>query len=87
MDLILKGKVRINETEEWTKIGFVNGSGNSNSPKNYSFEDKNINFGTYLYRLKQMDNDGQFKHSDIVEVFTGSAPTTYAAWTKLSESV
>ncbi len=71
-------KSKNNETEEWAKIGFTNGSGNSNSPKNYSFEDKNINYGTYCYRLKQIDNSGQFKHSDIVEVFTGTAPTIYA---------
>ncbi len=67
----IERKSKNNQTEEWTKIGFVNGSGNSNSPKDYTFEDKNINYGTYFYRLKQMDNDGQFKHSDIVEVFTG----------------
>jgi hypothetical protein len=53
---------------EWEKIGFVNGSGNSNSPKNYSFVDSKVSTGKYSYRLKQLDNDGQFEYSNTVEV-------------------
>lgn len=52
----------------WGKIGFVNGNGNSNSPKDYSFVDDNISSGRYSYRLKQIDNDGQFEYSKIIEV-------------------
>lgn len=53
----------------WKKIGFVSGSGNSNSPKEYSFIDKNPNGGSrFIYRLKQIDNDGKFEYSDEVEV-------------------
>jgi len=52
----------------WEKIGFVNGNGNSNSPKSYSYEDKNITAGRYSYRLKQIDNDGQFEYSKAIEV-------------------
>lgn len=55
---------------EWNKLGFVEGSGNSNSPKNYSFTDKDLFAGgsKFEYRLKQIDNDGAFEYSDIVEV-------------------
>ena len=53
---------------DWEKIGFVNGNGNSNSPKNYSFVDDNITAGTYSYRLKQIDNDGQFEYSKAIEI-------------------
>jgi len=64
----------------WKKIGFVNGEGNSNSPKEYSFVD-NIGLtgakGAYLYRLKQLDNDGKFKYSGIVEINLGSIPTRF----------
>ena len=53
----------------WNKIGFVKGNGNSNSPKDYSFVDKNLTGGgKYQYRLKQIDNDGRFKYSNIIEV-------------------
>jgi hypothetical protein len=54
--------------EDWTKIGFVEGHGNSNSPKEYSFIDKNINSEKYAYRLKQIDTDGSFTYSDVVEI-------------------
>ncbi len=53
---------------EWEKIGFVNGNGNSNSPKNYSFIDDNVTAGKYSYRLKQIDNDGQFEYSKTINV-------------------
>jgi len=53
----------------WEKIGFVNGNGNSNSPKDYSFIDNNPNSsGEIWYRLKQIDNDGQFEYSDEINV-------------------
>ncbi len=53
---------------KWEKIGFVQGNGNTNSPKEYSFVDENLNGGSkFQYRLKQIDNDGQFAYSDVVE--------------------
>jgi hypothetical protein len=52
----------------WEKIGFVNGNGNSNSPKSYSFVDDKVNAGKYSYRLKQIDNDGQYEYSKTIEV-------------------
>jgi hypothetical protein len=60
---------RINE-EEWNSIGFVEGHGNSNSPKEYSYSDKELFAGgsKFQYRLKQIDNDGSFEYSDVVEV-------------------
>jgi hypothetical protein len=63
-------EVQRSETQNynWTKIGFVNGSGNSNSPNEYSFTDKTISYGSYAYRLKQLDNDGAHTYSDVIEV-------------------
>ena len=55
----------------WEKIGFVNGNGNSNSPKEYSYMDKNLKSGSYSYRLKQIDNDGTYDYSNIVELKIG----------------
>jgi hypothetical protein len=53
----------------WKKIGFVSGSGNSNSEKNYSFTDSYPTGGSkFSYRLKQIDNDGSFEYSSVVEV-------------------
>jgi hypothetical protein len=58
-----------NTNVSWLKIGFIQGSGNSNSNKEYSFTDKDISAsGKYSYRLKQIDKDGQFKYSATTEV-------------------
>lgn len=55
--------------DNWTKVGFVEGAGNSNSPKKYSFVDKNLVGGTkFVYRLKIIDIDGTFEYSDEVTV-------------------
>lgn len=63
----------------WTKIGFVEGNGNSNSPKEYSFTDKNLVGGTkFQYRLKKIDNDGKYEYSDIVEI--NFIPTEFALY-------
>jgi hypothetical protein len=45
----------------WQTIGFVEGCGNSTTPKDYSFTDKNPIKGILLYRLKQIDFDGSYK--------------------------
>ncbi|MCB9249074.1 MAG: T9SS type A sorting domain-containing protein [Ignavibacteriales bacterium] len=59
--------------ENGVKIAFVEGHGNSNSPKYYSYSDKSLTTsGKYLYRLKQVDIDGTFEYSDAVEVNFGA---------------
>ncbi|MFZ1517933.1 MAG: S8 family serine peptidase [Ignavibacteriaceae bacterium] len=60
----------------YEKIGFINGNGNSNSPKNYSYQDNSVSAGKYSYRLKQIDNDGQFEYSEVIEIDLG-LPTEY----------
>ncbi|HRN27815.1 MAG TPA: T9SS type A sorting domain-containing protein [Ignavibacteriaceae bacterium] len=53
----------------WQKIGFVSGSGNSNSEKSYSFTDAYPSGGSkFSYRLKQIDNDGSYEYSNVIEV-------------------
>jgi hypothetical protein len=59
------------DDNEWIKIGFVNGNGNSNSPKSYGFDDRSVTSGKYSYRLKQIDNDGQYEYSKEIEVDLG----------------
>jgi hypothetical protein len=51
----------------WASIGSVKASVLSNSPKQYSFSDKNLNAGKYQYRLKMIDNDGTIKYSTVTE--------------------
>jgi hypothetical protein len=63
--------------KKWMKVGFVEGSGNSNAPKEYSFTDKAGASGTYSYRLKQIDRDGRFEYSPTVEVVMAHVAQAY----------
>ncbi len=52
----------------WEKIGFVAGFGTTTENKAYSFVNENVSNRTYIYRLKQIDFDGSYEYSDILEV-------------------
>ena len=70
-----------NDEESWGKIGFVQGNGTINSPKEYSFIDSDLPDANQVgYRLKQIDNDGTFAYSKVVSVdlatITGVKNTT-----------
>jgi len=54
--------------EDWRKIGFVNGHGTTTEIQFYSFTDESLSSGKYQYRLKQIDYDGSFEYSKVVEV-------------------
>ena len=49
------------------RIGFVPGFGTTTEPKSYSYTDQSLNNGKYYYRLKQIDYDGSFKYSDVID--------------------
>lgn len=53
---------------DWSNIGFVVGHGTSNILQHYSFIDSTFLSGAYVYRLKQIDNDGTFTFSTEVEM-------------------
>ena len=55
-------------TKNFSTISFVEGAGNSNSPKDYSFTDYLSEGNRFIYRLKQIDTDGTFDYSQEVEV-------------------
>ena len=61
----------------WSKIGFVNGNGTTSESQSYSFKDENISNGKYSYRLKQIDFDGTFSYSNVIEVDL-SLPKTFS---------
>ena len=48
-------------------VGFVEGKGNSTTNQYYSFTDESIP-GKIYYRLKQMDFDGNYNYSQVIEV-------------------
>jgi len=58
------------EKNEWRTIGFKEGKGTTTKTQEYSFIDNlyNVSAGKLFYRLKQIDFDGSFEYSDIIEV-------------------
>ncbi|MBI2419596.1 MAG: T9SS type A sorting domain-containing protein [Ignavibacteriales bacterium] len=68
---------RSRNKNSFVKIGFVEGYGNSNSTKEYRFTDENTPAGKYVYRLKQIDNDGTFEYSKEAAVDI-AMPAKYA---------
>lgn len=53
---------------EFVTVGFVNGNGTTTEAKTYRFVDANLISGNYSYRLKQVDYNGTFAYSEVVNV-------------------
>ncbi len=68
---------RSKDNESFKQIIFVPGFGTTTEPKSYSYTDNSVNSGTYYYRLKQIDFDGSFSYSEVLEVNIG-LPTEFA---------
>lgn len=62
---------------DFSNIGFVNGYGTTAEPKSYSYTDNTVNSGAYYYRLKQIDYNGAFEYSKVIEVEVG-APDNFS---------
>jgi hypothetical protein len=61
----------IGTTDDFMKIGFVQGAGNSNQLNAYQFVDENLKLrpaNDYYFRLKQIDYDGTETYSHIVHL-------------------
>lgn len=63
---------------QWDNIGFVAGNGTTTVPQTYSYTDKNVPSGSYSYRLKQIDFNGTYSYSNIVNIKVGDIPDQYS---------
>jgi hypothetical protein len=61
---------------EFEAIGFVEGHGTTTEIQAYSYIDR-IDVGSYSYRLKQVDFDGTFEYSSVIEADV-PAPAEFA---------
>ena len=58
-------------SDSWSKVGFTSGNGTVSHPSVYKFTENIAGKGKYNYRLKQIDNNGNFNYyplSTLVEV-------------------
>ncbi|MBK8981922.1 MAG: T9SS type A sorting domain-containing protein [Ignavibacteria bacterium] len=62
---------------QWTKAGSVTGNGTTTEQQNYTFTDKNLNSGTYNYRLKQIDYNGNFEYFNLSNEVIIAVPVKY----------
>ncbi len=53
---------------QWSDISFINGAITTANTQNYSFVDKDAGQGNIYYRLKQIDLDGSYAYSKVVEI-------------------
>jgi hypothetical protein len=58
---------RVTEND-FATIGFVRGEGTTTNQTEYSYIDKDLTDGKYYYRLKQIDFNGTYEYSSVVEV-------------------
>ncbi|MEM6806341.1 MAG: T9SS type A sorting domain-containing protein [Bacteroidota bacterium] len=55
------------DAQLFKKVGWVRGFGNSAEVKSYSFSVNDLNPGKNYFRLKQIDFDGAFEYSKVIE--------------------
>ena len=67
----------ISSDNQFVKIGFVKGNGTTKSVSEYTFSDKNLNSGKYQYRLKQIDNNGNFEYHNLSGTVNITVPTKF----------
>jgi hypothetical protein len=63
--------------EEWNSIAFIEGKGTTTENQQYRYVDNVNSAGKYSYRLKQIDYDGSFHYSNVVEVEAGFIPKVF----------
>ncbi len=49
-------------------IGFIEGKGTTSQKSNYLFIDESLKNGVHYYRLKQLDFNGEFERSKIIQI-------------------
>ena len=67
---------RSTDGREFTSVGFVAASGKST----YTFNDAQSTQGTVFYRIRNVDNDGKFKYSNILSLKNGASSLVLRAF-------
>lgn len=65
------------DKENWFTLGFVEGGGTTTNLNYYSFTDNEIPSEIQYYRLKQLDFNGSFEYSKVIEVNSDLTITSY----------
>ena len=88
--------VEIERNAEWVAMGFVDGHGTTQHAQSYTYTVEDLLPGTHRFRLKQIDFDGQFEYSPVVEAtvevpgnyyFSSAYPNPFVEKTRLEFAV
>ena len=53
---------------DFATVSFIKGEGTTTNLKEYSYIDKTLADGKYFYRLKQIDFNGSYEYSNVIEI-------------------
>jgi len=71
-------EVERKSNSNWQKIAFINGNGTSNISNSYVFIDKALHSGSYEYRLKQIDFNGNHEYYYLSSNISIGTPDKFA---------
>lgn len=63
--------------DNYQKVGSIQGNGTTTEIKNYKFSDRNLQTGSYKYRLKQIDYNGNFHYFNLNNEVEVGIPNKY----------
>jgi len=76
---VMRSSVDKNGAEgNYNTVGFIKGNGTTTQQKSYNFTDNNLNTGNYKYKLKQIDNNGNFEYFSLNGLVAIGLPTKYS---------
>ena len=64
-------------TSDWNSTGSVDGNGTTNLRHEYSFTDRNLTSGRFMYRLKQIDYNGNYEYFNLSNEIQIGTPSEF----------
>ena len=68
---------KLTDSTKWQNIDFIKGSGTSKKQNKYTYVNKNLAAGKYNFRLKQLDNNGNYKYYQLDKLVIVNNPTAF----------
>ncbi|MEO6696042.1 MAG: T9SS type A sorting domain-containing protein [Ignavibacteria bacterium] len=70
-------EIERSSNDVWNKVGQVQGYGTTSISHNYAFADAGLTSGSYNYRLKQVDYNGNFEYFNLNNEVKINAPSNF----------
>ncbi len=73
----IQRKDNLLDESKWETVKFIVGNGTTTKIHSYNYLDKDLASSNYSYRLKQVDYNGSFEYSKVINVELGNAIESY----------